>query len=80
MKLETYLKEKKMTDDAFAALVGLSQSQISRIRRDKSWPTREAMERIATATAGVVTANDFLSIDIPVRRKPARAKHTEAAE
>lgn len=60
MKLETYLTENDLTDAAFGQLVGLSQSQISRIKRAKSWPTREAMERITKATDGQVSANDFL--------------------
>jgi transcriptional regulator with XRE-family HTH domain len=61
MKLETYLKKNGMTDASFAAQVSLSQSQVSRIKRGISWPTRDVLERITMATGGTVTANDFLS-------------------
>jgi transcriptional regulator with XRE-family HTH domain len=61
MKLETYLRENGLTDEAFASLVGISQSQVSRIKRDKSWPTRDVMKRIAVVTDGAVTANDFVA-------------------
>lgn len=80
MKLETYLKTNGLTDEAFASLVDLSQSQISRIKRDKSWPTRDVMERIAKVTNGAVTANDFIEIELLPKRKSARAKQAEAAE
>lgn len=62
MKLETYLKENGLTDEVFGGLAGLSQSQISRIKRGKSWPTKEAMERICAAAEGKVTPNDFVEI------------------
>jgi transcriptional regulator with XRE-family HTH domain len=61
MKLETYLKEKGLTDDAFGKLIGKSQSQVSRIRRGVSWPPKDVIEAIATVTEGNVTANDILS-------------------
>lgn len=59
MKLETYLKDNSLTDEAFASIVGVSQSQISRIKRGKSWPTRDLVNRIAEVTSGAVTANDL---------------------
>ncbi len=59
MKLETFLNKRNMTDATFGALAGLSQSQVSRIRRGLSMPSREALERIKEATKGKVTANDF---------------------
>lgn len=60
MKLDTYLEAKGETDAEFALRVSLSQSQVSRIKRGLSWPSRDAMERIVDATDGSVTANDFL--------------------
>ena len=59
MKLETYLKQNDMTDAAFGALIGISQSQISRIRRGESFPSRGTLFNIAKVTSGKVTANDF---------------------
>ena len=63
MKLETYLRENSLTDEAFASRIGISQYQVSRIKRDKSWPTRDVMKRIAEVTDGAVTANDFAGIE-----------------
>lgn len=60
MKLETYLDVNRLTDSAFGQIVNLSQSQVSRIKRGKSWPQREVMERIMAATGGKVTPNDFV--------------------
>jgi transcriptional regulator with XRE-family HTH domain len=59
MKLERYLTEKKLTAAAFGKLAGLSQSQVSRIIRGKSWPSREAVDAIFKATSGKVTAHDL---------------------
>lgn len=60
MKLETYLKKNDLTDAAFGALIGISQSQISRIRRGESFPSRDTLAVIAEFTGGAVTANDFI--------------------
>jgi len=60
MKLEQYMRDRKITDAAFAVKVGLSQSQVSRIRRGVSWPSKEVVEKIAAATNNKVTANDIL--------------------
>jgi transcriptional regulator with XRE-family HTH domain len=60
MKLETYLKKKKMTDAAFGALIGLSQSQVSRIRRGLSWPSKETLIAIAAVTNNSVTVSDII--------------------
>ena len=49
-----------LTDAAFGSLVGLSQSQISRIKRGKSRPSWEALAAIEKATKGKVTAADFM--------------------
>jgi len=61
MKLEQYLGARKMTDAAFAALVGMSQSQISRLRRGLSRPSWNAVAAIEQATNGNVGASDFVS-------------------
>lgn len=61
MTLGTYLSANKMTDEAFAALVGMSQSQISRLRRGLSKPSWESLAAIERATGGVVTAADFMT-------------------
>lgn len=61
MTLGKYLSDHKMTDEAFAALVGMSQSQISRLRRGLSRPSWESLAAIEKVTGGLVTATDFMS-------------------
>lgn len=63
MKLEQYLKDKNLTDSAFGAKIGLSQSQVSRIRRGVSWPSKEVLSAIARETGNKVTANDIMKTE-----------------
>lgn len=62
MTLEQYLRENGLTDAAFGELVNVSQSQISRIRRGVSWPSKDVVSAIEEATRGAVTANDILRV------------------
>lgn len=59
MTLEQYLKANRITDAAFGATAGLSQAQVSRIKRGVSMPSWDAIGKIMKATGGDVTANDF---------------------
>jgi len=59
-KLETYLKDNKITDSAFGERIGLSQSQVSRIKRGLSWPPKNVLSLIISATNGEVTADDLI--------------------
>ena len=60
MKLAEYLSQEKLTDEAFGALVGMSQSQISRIKRGVSRPSWETLAAIERVTDGSVRAADFV--------------------
>lgn len=60
MRLTDYLDAHSITDAEFGSRIGLSQPQVSKLRRGKHWPQRETMERIREATGGAVTADDFL--------------------
>ncbi|WP_186307177.1 helix-turn-helix domain-containing protein [Mesorhizobium amorphae] len=60
MKLAEYLSQEKLTDEAFGALVGMSQSQISRIKRGVSRPSWENLASIERVTGSLVTAADFI--------------------
>lgn len=60
MKLAEYLSQEKLTDEAFGALVGMSQSQISRIKRGVSRPSWENLAAIERVTGSSVTAADFI--------------------
>lgn len=59
--LDAYLKEKGLGASDFAALVCTSESSISRLRRGLQNPSFELLARIASATNGAVTPNDFLN-------------------
>ncbi|MGE0575415.1 MAG: helix-turn-helix domain-containing protein [Reyranella sp.] len=61
MKLDTYLAEEGLTETRFAALVGISQPHVNRLRAGKAWPARDLVERIRAVTGGKVTADDFLT-------------------
>lgn len=61
MTLTSYLKKHSLTDDAFAALIDVERSTVTRLR-GKQIPKPEVMRRIAKATNGEVTANDFYGV------------------
>jgi transcriptional regulator with XRE-family HTH domain len=60
MTLHDYLVLTKTTEAAFADKVGISQPHVWRLRRGKSWPSRDLMARIREATNHAVTPDDFL--------------------
>lgn len=65
MKLETYLDLAKLTQEAFAERVGVSQGTISRLmpqdgRPPLRRPSLALADAIRKATGGQVTANDFV--------------------
>lgn len=59
MTLDDFLKKKRKTEAEFAAEIGLSQSQVNRLRTTNSMPSWATIEKISAATRGKVTANDF---------------------
>lgn len=70
-KLEAYLEANKLTDAEFAALIGKDRSSVTRLRTLKTKPTWDTAQRIAAATNGAVTPNDFINDDRSA--KPERA-------
>ena len=60
MTLDDYLDATKETETAFGARVGISQPQVNRLRKNKSWPSRTLLARIFEATDGKVTPSDFV--------------------
>lgn len=73
MKLETYLSEHELTDEAFAALINRNQSTVSRLKRGVTRPDWQTLAAIANATDGAVTANDFMPVPQSLKRKGAAA-------
>ncbi len=63
MDLGEYLRQNEMTQEAFAQRVGTDQASVSRWISGKRFPTRSAIVAIKRATRGMVTANDFASIE-----------------
>jgi transcriptional regulator with XRE-family HTH domain len=67
MKLDRYLKRKKITPEDFAALIPVHPTTIYRFLNGLSFPKSGNIRRISEVTNGSVTANDF----VDVKRPPA---------
>lgn len=77
MKLNAWLKQTNTARSAFARQVGLSPASVTALCNDPSaWISRESAERIAAATGGAVTPNDFLGLASP--KEPAMSAHANA--
>ncbi|MCC6735552.1 MAG: helix-turn-helix transcriptional regulator [Bauldia sp.] len=63
MKLADYLAATRTTHAAFAGQIGVSQAAVSRYAGGRRVPEPEHMTRIAAATGGAVTANDFYALE-----------------
>jgi 3,4-dihydroxy 2-butanone 4-phosphate synthase/GTP cyclohydrolase II len=59
MKLDDYLRDRNITRTAFAVSVGITPGWVTWLCNGSGWPSRGLAERIAAATDGTVTANDF---------------------
>ncbi|CAO3351883.1 helix-turn-helix domain-containing protein [Azospirillum palustre] len=59
MTLDDWLNRTATKEEAFAALIGTSQATVNRYRHGRRVPRPAVMARIAAATGGQVTANDF---------------------
>jgi len=65
MKLAQWLKEARITARELASRVDATEATISRLKNARVHPSLELAQRIADATDGAVTANDFLVLDQP---------------
>lgn len=80
MKLDAWLRQNKIARSAFARQVGLSPASVTALCNDQSaWISRESAERIAAATGGAVTPNDFLGLQGP-REAVMQQNVTQAIE
>lgn len=80
MKLETWLRQNGMARSAFARQVSLSPASVTALCNDQgAWISRESAERIAAATNGAVTPNDFLGLQGP-REAVMQQNVTQAIE
>lgn len=61
MTLADWIKERDLTDEKMAKLVGVSRATISRLKRGINKPTIQTLVRITEVTNGAVSGKDFLS-------------------
>ena len=62
---ETEGKGKGVTRTAFAQKIDVTPSYITALCNGSVWPGRDVASRIAEATEGAVSANDFVARDGP---------------
>lgn len=74
MKLAEWLKDRQMTQAAFAELIDSDQSHISDLVREKVKPKLESIVRIQQATQGAVQAQDWLPDVAPKRVRMEKLK------
>lgn len=60
-RLIQYLKRSRLTQEAFAASLGVSQATISRIILQQAKPSLALAVRIEAATGGAVRPSDFFA-------------------
>ena len=77
MKLKDYLKEKDITEDFFAASIGVSQVHVNYITRGKRNPSIELSRIIEKATDGKVTVYDLFNPEAPSRLKSRNKRKKE---
>lgn len=74
MKLAAWLSERKISQAAFAEMIGSSQSQVARFAADARIPNRPTMLRIVEVTDGAVGPNDFYDASAdPTTTEPSEA-------
>lgn len=61
MRLSAYLAKHHLSYREFAELVGVSDEAVRRYVSGERFPMLDVLHRIAKATRGQVTANDFVA-------------------
>ena len=59
-KLDQYIRSRRLTSAAFAALVGVDPQTVWRWRHNRVVPSPQAMSKIASVTNGAITPNDLV--------------------
>jgi transcriptional regulator with XRE-family HTH domain len=77
MTLKEYLSSLTITDAEFGEKIGVSQSQISRIKHGKTSPSLEVIVAIEKMTKGKVRAEDIYA---EVKRHEDAERQTEDAQ
>jgi len=76
MKLEEYLKLKKLSLRKFAKLIGVTHGHVSQILRKKKSPSLLLAKQIEKVTDGKVTIYDLIEPDAPSRYKQVQDNET----
>jgi transcriptional regulator with XRE-family HTH domain len=71
MKLQDYRQQNGISPTQLAELLAVSPMAVSRYERGQRIPEPPVMQRIAEATGGAVTANDFYGITETCRSEPS---------
>ncbi len=84
MQLDAFIRDKSLTDEGFAKLLGedVSEWAVRKWRYGQRIPRPAMQQRIAKATEGKVTPNDFLDAVMASdqRREEAAAKRAALGE
>jgi 3,4-dihydroxy 2-butanone 4-phosphate synthase / GTP cyclohydrolase II len=80
MRLGEWLDRQGMARNVFARRTGLSPASITALCNDPTvWISRETAERIAEATGGAVTPNDFIGLEGKGSAMPDAARQRQEA-
>jgi predicted transcriptional regulator len=74
MNLDTFLKERGLSEHAFAAQIGTSQAAVSKYRLGYRFPKPAIMARIEEATSGLCSYKDFTSTPAAGDARPKKVR------
>jgi transcriptional regulator with XRE-family HTH domain len=78
MRLDRYLKRQKISPEVFAEMIGVHPTTIYRFIQGLSFPKSANLRRIAEATKGKVSANDFMGVQRPPAAPGGRGRPRKA--
>lgn len=79
MRLDEWLAQQGETRSGFARRAGLSPAAVTALCNDPGvWVSRDSAERIAAATGGAVTPNDFLGLRVSKEQNMTQSRVAEA--
>ncbi|MCA1297864.1 3,4-dihydroxy-2-butanone-4-phosphate synthase [Stappia indica] len=79
MRLDEWLAQQRESRSGFARRAGLSPAAVTALCNDPGvWVSRDSAERIAAATGGAVTPNDFLGLRVAKEQNMTQSRVAEA--
>ncbi|GGE92553.1 3,4-dihydroxy-2-butanone-4-phosphate synthase [Stappia taiwanensis] len=79
MRLDEWLAQQRESRSGFARRAGLSPAAVTALCNDPGvWVSRDSAERIAAATGGAVTPNDFLGLRVSKEQNMTQSRVAEA--